>query len=331
MTYSNDLREKIREKYDELKSFRATAKAYKVSDSTVKRIVLGLNKARGKRRGPRPKTSPKNLHMIKRSVNKMIQNDESITANKVLKSSNITNVSVRTMRRILVDIGNAYQKAKRQIILTDEHKQRRVELASDWLANNYDFSKVVWTDEKRFNLDGPDNFRSWYPRDKLLIRNRRQQGGGTVQVWGMLIPGPFLVVLELHHHSNSLQFVEFIKERVLPIYSELTESDYTFQQDNASTHVSTYSTGELANLGLKLLPWPARSPDLNPIENVWSRMAAIVYEGKQYKNKAELWVAIDAAVTQINVFEQDFLSNLCGSIRRRLVKCIDEKGGPTGY
>ena len=38
-----------------------------------------------------------------------------------------------------------------------------------------------------------------------------------------------------------------------------------------SAHRSAYTDKKRAELGVRKIPWPARSPDLNPIENVWAR------------------------------------------------------------
>jgi hypothetical protein len=43
-----------------------------------------------------------------------------------------------------------------------------------------------------------------------------------------------------------------------------------FQQDNASIHMSGHSLVWFAEKNIPLLDWPARSPDLNPIENLWA-------------------------------------------------------------
>jgi len=52
---------------------------------------------------------------------------------------------------------------------------------------------------------------------------------------------------------------------------------------------------------LELLPWPSRSPDLNIIENCWSMLSEIIYDGRQFDNVKDLWQAIDNAVTHVNV------------------------------
>ncbi|KAG4249393.1 hypothetical protein PC116_g2821 [Phytophthora cactorum] len=75
--------------------------------------------------------------------------------------------------------------------------------------------------------------------------------------------------------------------------------------------------------------WPARSPDCNPIENVWSAMASRVYaHGRQYDNVDQLEAAIFAAWDSI---EQEYLLQLLESNSRRRLAVIKEKGALTSH
>ena len=48
-----------------------------------------------------------------------------------------------------------------------------------------------------------------------------------------------------------------------------------------------------AGKGENLMVWPPSSPDLNPIENLWSIIKQKIYEGgRQFTSKQQLWEAI---------------------------------------
>ncbi|KAG2780071.1 hypothetical protein PC116_g19564 [Phytophthora cactorum] len=75
--------------------------------------------------------------------------------------------------------------------------------------------------------------------------------------------------------------------------------------------------------------WPARSPDCNPIENVWSVLAARDNaHGRQYRTVSKLEAAIMGAWTSI---EQKYLLKLVESMPRCCLAVIKQKGDLTKY
>ena len=53
-----------------------------------------------------------------------------------------------------------------------------------WIRENMQWSKVIFSDEKRFCQDGPDNWCSFVPKNIVLHRNKRQNGGRGIMVSG---------------------------------------------------------------------------------------------------------------------------------------------------
>ncbi|GFT23437.1 transposable element Tcb1 transposase [Trichonephila clavipes] len=98
--------------------------------------------------------------------------------------------------------------------------------------------------------------------------------------------------------------------------------------DNASCHRTLAVQNCLDSEGIQRLVWPARSPDLNLIENVWDalgRQVAGRYYLPTHKNThralTEEWVKLP----------QQLLDNVVQSMVRRVECCITLHGGPIPY
>ena len=139
--------------------------------------------------------------------------------------------------------------------LSKLHRQKRLDWADMYLKQ--DFSKVLWTDECRATLDGPDGWaRGWvFKGRQSQNRMRRQQGGGSIMFWaGMLgstIIGPFRV--EQGVKMNSEGYCKFLTKNFLPWYERLSneeKEEIIFMQDNAPSHASKYSKSWFSEQGI---------------------------------------------------------------------------------
>jgi transposase len=82
----------------------------------------------------------------------------------------------------------------------------------------------------------------------------------------------------------------------------------------------------LTQQNVDLLPWPAVSPDLSPIEHVWDEMERrLRHLPNQPVTLAEMGPAL------IHNIPQAFFNNLVRSMRRRSPACINANGGHTRY
>lgn len=102
---------------------------------------------------------------------------------------------------------------------------------------------------------------------------------------------------------------------------------WIFQQDNASIHASRSTKDWLQSKNIRTMEWPAKSPDLNPMENLWGIMAHQVYNhGRQYDTKQQLDNAIKKSWSQL---PQETLQNLTNSMPNRMYKVILNHGNTT--
>ena len=141
----------------------------------------------------------------------------------------------------------------------------------------------MFSDEKRFCKDGPDSWRTWYDPFDPPVRIKRQMDGGSIMVWGMVLPNGQIHVELLRGRVDSDAYIKLLKYKVKPyLNKELGAGNFYLQQDNCSVHVSKKTTTYLTSAEIKTFKWPSLSPDLNLQEHVWKLMSDIVYDGKQF-------------------------------------------------
>ena len=101
------------------------------------------------------------------------------------------------------------------------------------------------------------------------------------------------------------------------------------QHDNARPQVARIVTDFLTRQNVNVLPWPAVSPDLSPIEHAWDEMERRL---RQLPNQPVTLAELSHALVRIwNSIPQAFFTNLVGSMRRRSNACITANGGHTRY
>ena len=70
---------------------------------------------------------------------------------------------------------------------------------------------------------------------------------------------------------NSTHYVEILECNLLPSACRLYQNDsWSLLHDNAPAHVSSFTRDYLQAHNITTVPHPSLSPDLNPIEHIWS-------------------------------------------------------------
>ncbi|GFX74053.1 hypothetical protein TNCV_4475511 [Trichonephila clavipes] len=124
----------------------------------------------------------------------------------------------------------------------------------------------------------------------------------------------------------------YIDEVLLPhvrLFRGAVGDKFIFMDDNATCHRTLAIQDCLDSEGIQRLVWPARSPDLNPIENVWDALGRQV-AGRNYPptNKNTL---IRALTEEWDKLPQQLLDNVVQSMVRRVEYCITLHGGHIPY
>jgi DDE superfamily endonuclease len=247
------------------------------------------------------------------------------------------NISARHVRGLLKNPGNlVFKKKKTSPKLTKRHRVARVTFSIEWLGKILQIRKCIFSDYKKWTLDGPLGLQKCWqlkgapPKECM----RRNMEGGSVMMWGGFSIKGTTALAFVESTQKAADHVETLENHLLPHLHEhflkRGAIDAWFQQDNASIHTAKLTQNWLKQLKLKTMNWPALSPDLNPMENLWGILVQRVYEGgtKQYHDKKALKAGIQKAWDSI---DQDTIKSLLDSMKSRFEECIRLKGMKTKY
>ena len=130
-----------------------------------------------------------------------------------LKSELNLSCSTRTIRCTLKNI--PHLKLKRIVSepsLIKNHKSARLEFCRHNMQQNWN---LAWySDEKRFDLDGPDRQKYYFHdlRKYLLIASKRQQGGGGTLVWAAFSTNKKSLIELCNKNLNVKGYAEILKK-----------------------------------------------------------------------------------------------------------------------
>jgi transposase len=112
-------------------------------------------------------------------------------------------------------------------------------------------------------------------------------------------------------------------------WREIFGPNWIFQQDNASIHTLGFTKNWFEANNDQVIEWASKSPDLNPIENLWRILVCFVYSnGRQFNSIPELRAKFVRSWDSITELQ---LKSLADSMNKRIIEVLKKNSKFIGY
>ena len=323
---SDEIKLLIIKNYNEGKTITELVKCFKISRSSVNRIISNVESTK---RGRKLSYNAKNIQFqLKRATKCLLKDGQKVTARKLLPKIS-EKVTLRTLQRCLyANEELVYRNIPKQIILNPEKRSKRVEIIKEWFINNVNFKNVIFTDECRLSLDGPHKFMSWqlHSKDNDWERPLRANNGSSIMIYGTIGYDGKLIIRKLDDYLNGERYLALLQRDVIPLLKTRFSSNFILQQDNARPHIYHGVKNFFDSEQLNVLKWPPYSPDMSLIENVWKILKDLVYTTPTFETKDQLWLKIRMSVNEFNMTKSSTIKSMYDGLSNKYLNIIAKNG-----
>ena len=218
-------------------------------------------------------------------------------------------------------------------VLKARHRAARLQWAQRHFCwGQQQWARVLFSDESRFNLSHHDGrilvFRRRGERfaDNCLIETDRF-GGGSIMVWDGIMGRRKTNLIVVQGNLSAQGYINRILKPEAVTFLQ-RHGPALLMHDNARPHVARICRQFLNRNNINILPWPAVSPDMNPIEHIWDYLGRKVRARGNVHNLRNLE---NALVQEWNNIPNVIIRRYVRSMRGRLAACINSRSGHTRY
>lgn len=235
-------------------------------------------------------------------------------------------ISRSTVRRILKKHGVFSRSAAKTLLLTKKSEKNRLQWCREMRKKPFSYwQNVVFTDETRIRLCSDGIVRVFRkngtrndPKNCKSFSNDRR----SLMFWGAIRSDGRKCLIKCPNTLNSSGYLKILEE-----YDEKMHfGDLIFMQDNAPVHKAKKVDDFFKERRWNILKWPAYSPDLNPIENLWAILK------KRLQKQTITWENLEEKVMEIwNSIAQETVQKLYENYETRLKNVIKLRGAISKY
>ena len=299
------------------------------------------------------KLTDRDTRNILLNLTKLRERDGDFSSVQIQEESGISTLEVsnRTIRRRLNENHYFYLQSRKKGLLTDADLKKRLAFGRKYANKPLRF----WTHDILFYLDGvgwghkvnPSDHaktlrtRTWRKhcegtKNGCTAKGKKEGVGGKMVYFIVAIAhGKGLVkAMPYDGHINAKKFAAIIRDNFPEIMKCFADNESKlFLQDGDRSQNSKEAVKAMDEVGCERFPIPARTPDGNPIENVFHLMSKkIKRDGLLLEIQSETYEQFrDRCYQTIINFSPDIIDKTIESMPARMKAIIKEKGHRTKY
>jgi len=261
-------------------------------------------------------------------------------------------VSDETIRRVLRAAGFKYTHSRKKGVLSRKDLQLRYKFAKKVRRL---LSPTVWTEGLAFYLDGVGFTHKYNPHDQALAprtmawrkpadglsfqqtaKGSHEGSGGRVANFFVAIAYQKGVILAEQYEGqlNGKRFAEFVREQFPALFERSSNArGKLFLQDGDPSQNSRKAQEAMRQVGARKFSIPARSPDLNPVENVFHNVKSQLQDdalNKKITHETYSQFCERVKKTLLS-YPADIIDRTIQSMNRRVEMIIERKGQRIKY
>lgn len=326
-------------KIEEGRNITDVAREFKIAHSVVSRLWKSFNetgKCTKQHGGGRARcTTQGEDRYIVLTAKRTRRTTAQQVANQFLSATG-QQISRKTVSRRLRE-GGLY--ARRPVVCVPLSRQQRT-ARLQWCREHRNWTDRDWactlfSDESRFSLSSDSRRQMiWrepgtaYRPENIQERDRYPTCG--IMVWGgIMINGRTPLHVVAHGTMTGQRYIDEVLVPHVRLFRGAVGEKFVFMDDNAPCHRTLAVETCLDTHGIQRMVWPSRSPDLNPIENIWDTLGRRV-AARNYPPTSKNTL-ISALTEEWANIPQQMLDNVVQSMPRRVQSCIALHGGHIPY
>lgn len=269
------------------------------------------------------------------------------SARAVARSHNLTRWSVqKTLKKHKF---HPYKIKLVQELIEDDFDRRLqfCEIMTDRIISGQLLTfNILFTDEASFSLHGEvnrHNSRYWSQQNPHWCRESHTQNPQKINLWAGILGNQLIGPFEINGNLNRDIYLEMLQNEIVPAVNHVAATTFNpdgtatfninhvvFQQDGAPPHyglnVRAYLDEEFPNRWIGRrgeIEWPARSPDLNPLDFfLWGHLKSVVYATKP----ASLQDLRNRIQEECQRISPEMLQHVRDGFEHRLYYCMETQG-----